>query len=88
MPRFGTFPHDLAGKEDRGSNWLDPDIEPDVAQALLSRGLSLTRTGPLVCTGLDTGLGALLKVDSDGTYRGAMAPWPGLNAPWRVCAVP
>jgi gamma-glutamyltranspeptidase / glutathione hydrolase len=88
LPRFGTFPHDLRGKFDLNSNWLDPDIPEEVVRQLESRQLSFVRKGPQVCTGLDTGLGAVMAVQPDGSLAGATAPWPGLTVPWRPCAEP
>jgi gamma-glutamyltranspeptidase / glutathione hydrolase len=88
LPRFGTFPHDLRGKVKAGSNWLDPDIPEEIVHQLERRGLSFVRKGPMVCTGLDTGLGAIVAVQPDGSLVGATAPWPGLTAPWRPCAEP
>jgi gamma-glutamyltranspeptidase len=88
LPRFGTFPHDLRGKLDEGSNWLDPAIPDEVVRQLESRHLSFVRKGPLVGTGLDTGLGAIVAVQRDGSLAGATAPWPGLTVPWRLGVEP
>jgi gamma-glutamyltranspeptidase/glutathione hydrolase len=88
LPRFGTFPHDLRGKVDVRANWLDPDISDDIVRQLEAHNLSFVRKGPFVCTGLDTGLGAIVAVEPDGALLGATAPWPGLTAPWRPCAEP
>jgi gamma-glutamyltranspeptidase/glutathione hydrolase len=88
LPRFGTFPRDLRGKVDVGANWLDPDIPEEIVRQIESRHLSFVRKGPLVCTGLDTGLGAIVAVQPDGSLAGATAPWPGLTVPWRPCAEP
>jgi len=86
LPRIGSFPYDLAGNYDANSNWADPEIGPSIINEVKGRGLKFTQTGPLICTGLDTGLGVVVVTNPDGTYTGARAPWPGLTAPWRSCA--
>jgi gamma-glutamyltranspeptidase len=83
LPRFGTFPHNIRGKIDMGSNWLDPDIPEEIVRQVEAHQLSFVRQGPFVCTGLDTGLGVIVAVQPDGALVGATAPWPGLTAPWR-----
>jgi gamma-glutamyltranspeptidase/glutathione hydrolase len=86
LPRFGTFPHDFEGNVDWSSNWLDPEIPASVVREVEKRGLKFKRDGPLICTGLDTGLGAVLAALPGGRVEGAVAPWPGLTAPLRSCA--
>jgi gamma-glutamyltranspeptidase/glutathione hydrolase len=88
LPRFGTFPHSLSGKIDRGSNWLDPEIDPAIVRSLRRRGVRLRQNGPLVGTGLDVGLGAVVSRGANGKLAGSLAPWPGLNAKWRREALP
>jgi len=83
LPRFGTFPYTLTGSSDTGANWLDPDVTPSIAKTLRDRGLRMIQKGALVGTGLDTGLGVAIARQSDGTFAGGAAPWPGLTAPWR-----
>jgi len=86
LPRFGTIPYDLQGRYDANSNWLDPDIPDHVVNQVESRGLKFTRQGPLVCSGLDTGLGVVAVKQGNGALVGARIPWPGLTAPWRACS--
>jgi gamma-glutamyltranspeptidase/glutathione hydrolase len=88
LPRFGTFPHDLKGWVDTKSNWLDPNVDASIADTLRARGLRVVQSGPLVGTGLDTGLGLVLARQDDGTFMGAAAPWPGLTAPWQPGTTP
>lgn len=78
-PGFGTFPHDvnLAGI-DWTRNWLSPKIDSTIVALLEKRGLKFEQKGPLVGTGVDSGLGAVAVVHPDGTVDGSMAPWPGL----------
>ena len=83
LPRFGTFPHSLAGAIDHRSNWLDPAVDASMVNTLRRRGLRLRQSGPLVGTGLDVGLGAIVARSANGRLAGALAPWPGLNTPWR-----
>lgn len=82
-PRFGTFPHDLRRRIDTESNWLDSDVDASIARTLGERGVRMVQRGALVNTGLDVGLGVAAARRPDGTLEGAVAPWPGLTAPWR-----
>jgi gamma-glutamyltranspeptidase/glutathione hydrolase len=80
MPRFGTFPHNLEGTRwDWSSNWLDPRVSSRIVERLRARGLFFEQKGPLVGTGLDTGLGAVAAIKPDGRLEGATIPWPGLT---------
>jgi gamma-glutamyltranspeptidase / glutathione hydrolase len=79
-PGFGTFPHDMSfsGME-WTSNWLSPRIDPSIVDILKKRGLNFRQEGPLVGTGVDSGLGGVAIVHPDGTVEGETAPWPGLT---------
>lgn len=87
LPRIGSFPYDLTGKFEAEANWLDPDISAELAAQVETRGVKFKRNGPLICSGLDTGLGVVVTMSEAGKLTGARAPWPGLTAPWRDCAV-
>jgi gamma-glutamyltranspeptidase / glutathione hydrolase len=79
-PGFGTFPHDMNLSEmEWTSNWLSPRIDPSIVDILKKRGLNFQQEGPLVGTGVDSGLGGVAIVHSDGTVEGETAPWPGLT---------
>ena len=79
-PGFGTFPHDVNYTNiDWTSNWLSPKIRPTIVRALETRGLKFEQRGPLVGTGLDSGLGAVAVVQPNGTVDGSVAPWPGVT---------
>jgi gamma-glutamyltranspeptidase/glutathione hydrolase len=72
-PRFGTFPHRFWAKMllrlDR--NWLDPRVEESIVKELKKRGIKVKQTGLV-----DTGLGVVLRVGTEGEVEGAPAPVP------------
>jgi gamma-glutamyltranspeptidase len=79
-PVFGTFPHDVhLANVDWNSNWLNPGIDPGIVALLEKRGMKFQQKGPLVGTGLDSGLGAVAVVRPRGAVEGSLAPWPGLT---------
>jgi gamma-glutamyltranspeptidase/glutathione hydrolase len=82
---FGTFDHkpDLTGGIDWSTNLLRRTIDPSIVRTLERRGLKFQQTGTLVSTGIDSGLGGVAVVRSNGTVEGEAAPWPGVNTGYR-----
>lgn len=79
-PRFGTFPiRRLAWvplvRLDR--NWLDPRIDGTIVKTLKARGLKFQQTGLV-----DTGLGAVLRIEPGGEVEGITAPVPYFSSPF------
>lgn len=69
LPRFGTRSFNIKNKnEDRGI-WLDKSISKEVVDELKNRGFSFDREG-----WVDTGLGSVITVDSEGNVEGSTAP--------------
>jgi gamma-glutamyltranspeptidase / glutathione hydrolase len=76
LPRFGTFPHGLEPGSaelalDWSSNWLDSRVDLKIVDTLKARGLFFQQKGMI-----DTGLGAVVSVNPNGTIEGATAPIP------------
>ena len=62
-PRFGTFPlTEGASAADYTRNWLDPRIDQSIVRALKSKSIDVLREGIV-----DTGLGAIVSIESDVT---------------------
>ena len=80
-PRVGTFPLDVSQRPRLDRNWIDPRIDPSIARTLRRRGLRLTSAGAI-----DTGLGAVLSLEDEGTSVGATVPLPYLTQPFSTSA--
>jgi gamma-glutamyltranspeptidase len=75
-----------AGTNAEVRNWLDVRVAADIVSALARRGLDYAPSAairrrardrqPRALAHVDTGLGAVLSVASNGTIDGAVAPWP------------
>lgn len=68
-PRLGVSAWSLTTRKPTGGQWLDPRVDPAIADELGARGLRFTQVPPV-----DTGLGAVAVVSDDGAVRGAIAP--------------
>jgi gamma-glutamyltranspeptidase / glutathione hydrolase len=77
-PRFGTFPPDARQLPRLDRNWIDPRIDRKIVRTLRRRGLRLTSAG------LDTGHGAVLGIEDDGTTLGATLPLLQLEQPFSI----
>lgn len=74
LPRFGTFPE--RGTINLRKNWLDPRIDSRIVWTLRKRGLRFERRGTI-----DTGLGAVMAAELDGTLSGVATPVPYIGDP-------
>jgi len=90
-PRFGTFPYDPAAPITKSiseslaastPNWLDPRVDGSIVQALAKRGLYFEQTHRALPSGwVDTGMGSVVVIRSDGTPEGANTPWVEISGP-------
>lgn len=81
-PRFGSF--DAKGDPTKprinfGRNWLDPRVDSRIVKTLKARGLGIKQDGAV-----DTGLGAVMRIESGGKVEGITAPVPYLSNPYGV----
>ena len=84
-PRFGSF--DARGDPTKprinfDKNWLDPRINRKIVKTLKKRGIRVRQEGTI-----DTGLGAVMRLESGGKVEGITAPVPYLSNPFGLSAV-
>jgi len=84
-PRFGSF--DARGDPTKprinfGRNWLDPRVNSGIAKTLKTRGISVKQDGTV-----DTGLGAIMRIESGGKVEGITAPIPYISNPFGLHAM-